>query len=256
MLAPPDPDEQDALRAFNRSPHPYTHRSPERFSVHQVGETAAGSDSLLSPTIFPPFSKESTPGTDSGTEADDEHFLKGLPAPKTRLHKGLRGRSEPISEAPSPIPSPAILEPGHVEAISQRLIPEATQRRTRKLGPLQRNKVLVRRSTELALLMVLGYTVYTNEHVSLLVTYWKKGMTGSSFECMKCKSYLTCIRFAGCGHIVRRLAGSISPSCRRFRIPEEATKTANSSATTLRFRSRTAALSTLNNLVRFSSPCA
>ncbi|KAK0674001.1 hypothetical protein QBC41DRAFT_213589 [Cercophora samala] len=95
-------DDLDTLRAFSRSPHPY-HR--------QSFELLEPSDRLISRNEpFPSLGKDSTPPSDSGTEADDEHFLKGLPAPKARLHKGLRGKNEPLSGTSTPWLSPAVLE--------------------------------------------------------------------------------------------------------------------------------------------------
>ncbi|KAK4657276.1 dolichol kinase [Podospora pseudocomata] len=95
-------DDLDTLRVLSRSPHPY-HR--------QSFELLEPSDCLIpSHEPFPSLGKDSTPPSDSGTEADDEHFLKGLPAPKVRLHKGLRGKNEPLSGTSTPWLSPAVLE--------------------------------------------------------------------------------------------------------------------------------------------------
>ncbi|ERT02225.1 hypothetical protein HMPREF1624_00523 [Sporothrix schenckii ATCC 58251] len=49
------------------------------------------------------FFKDSSPASDSGTEADDEHFLKGLPAPRSKPHKGLRGMNEVLSGISTPL---------------------------------------------------------------------------------------------------------------------------------------------------------
>ena len=57
----------------------------------------------LSPAASEAFGRDSVPGSDSGTEADDEHFLKGLPAPRSKLHKGLRGMNEVLSGVSTPL---------------------------------------------------------------------------------------------------------------------------------------------------------
>ncbi|KIE00611.1 Phosphatidate cytidylyltransferase, partial [Metarhizium majus ARSEF 297] len=180
-LAPSDPEQHDALRALNRSPHPYHHQSSElphsseRFTTHDVSRGGGNDRAHLSPTRLPGFSKESSPGSESGTEADDEHFLKGLPAPKTKLHKGLRDYDEPTSGFTTPAPSPAALDDDHIQAISQRLRPKVGQRKKRWLDVLRRNRALVRRLTEVGLVGSLGFMVVTSSHVSPLFRVWRKG---------------------------------------------------------------------------------
>ncbi|KAK9443634.1 Dolichol kinase sec59 [Metarhizium brunneum] len=179
-LAPSDPEQHDALRALNRSPHPYHHQSSElphsseRFTTHDVSRGSGNDGAHLSPTRLPAFSKESSPGSESGTEADDEHFLKGLPAPKTKLHKGLRDYDEPTSGFTTPAPSPAALDDDHIQAISQRLRPKVGQRKKRWLDVLRRNRALVRRLTEVGLVGSLGFMVVTSSHVSPLFRVWRK----------------------------------------------------------------------------------
>ena len=86
----------NSLRLLSRSPHPYQHQASDKFAIR--------------PTAFPPeVSREHTPSSCSGTEADDEHVLKGLPAPRLRLHKGLRGKNEVVSGTSTPIP-PTVLD--------------------------------------------------------------------------------------------------------------------------------------------------
>lgn len=180
-LAPSDAEQHDALRALNRSPHPYHHQSSElphsseRFTTHDVSRGSGNDGAHLSPTRLPAFSKESSPGSESGTEADDEHFLKGLPAPKTKLHKGLRDYDEPTSGFTTPAPSPAALDDDHIQAISQRLRPKVGQRKKRWLDVLRRNRALVRRLTEVGLVGSLGFMVVTSSHVSPLFRVWRKG---------------------------------------------------------------------------------
>ncbi|CAK7263207.1 dolichol kinase [Sporothrix epigloea] len=121
--------ERDDLPLLSRSPGSYQHRNAgllhaadhisslsraqNSFPGHMPPQTANQSSTTFIPTpasamslssvVSDYFSKDSVPGSDSGTEADDEHFLKGLPAPRSRPHKGLRGMSEEFSGASTPL---------------------------------------------------------------------------------------------------------------------------------------------------------
>ncbi|PNY26462.1 Dolichol kinase sec59 [Tolypocladium capitatum] len=183
-LTAPSPDEQDGLRALNRTPHPYHHHSgelphpSERFVLHGESPVADNGKSQLSPTGYPAFSKESTPASDSGTEADDEHFLRGLPAPKAKLHKGLRGRNEVLSgvSTPSPSPSPAALGDEQAQAVSKALLAKEELEKRHPLDAVRRNKVLVRRATEAGIIVALGCMVRANRQVSPLVDVWHRDL--------------------------------------------------------------------------------
>jgi hypothetical protein len=184
-----DPHEQDRLRPLNRSPHPYHHQSSElphlsdRFRLQNGGARTSkpggsddeGDSSTIREehTSFQGFSKESTPGSESGTEADDEHFLKGLPAPRTRLHKGLRGRNEPLSGTASPLPSPSFQDEDKLAAQAQESKHAAEKRRI--IDILRRNKNTCRRATEAGILTALGYVIAINPKVSPLVAASCKG---------------------------------------------------------------------------------
>ncbi|KAI0911213.1 hypothetical protein F4824DRAFT_465504 [Ustulina deusta] len=143
----------DRLRSQSRPPNPY-HR--------QISE-------LLEPSIRYAARRRSPPPTDSGTEADDEHFLKGLPAPR-RLHKGLRGRSEASSGASTPyLATPAPLDHedrplsfGARKGTSAWIqtsstIPDKWKRR--------RARETIRRFAELLIIGILGICVYANTQV-------------------------------------------------------------------------------------------
>ncbi len=175
-----DPEEHTNLRTLNRSPHPYHLRQlPNKLGVHNGEPSATSANGQLSPNRLSPYSKESTPISDSGTEADDEHFLKGLPAPKAKLHKGLRGRNEVISGSPSPRLSPAVVEDypeSHESLLGKPSTPRKKQKRRFVLDPLRRNRNLVRRVAEFGLIGLLGYMVVTNRHVSPIFKTWHKGM--------------------------------------------------------------------------------
>ncbi|GAB0134423.1 hypothetical protein EsDP_00002797 [Epichloe bromicola] len=183
-LMPPDPDQQDALRTLNRTPHPYHHQSSElphsseRFTTtnNNTRETrdAGRNGPQPSPAWLPSFSKDSTPGSESGTEADDEHFLRGLPAPKFRLHKGLRDGSEPVSGTSTPMPSPAALDDNHIPRLPQKLVPKEHSPKKRGYDVLRRNRNLVRRATETGIVASLGYMVVSSTHVSPIFRTWSK----------------------------------------------------------------------------------
>ncbi|KHO01418.1 Phosphatidate cytidylyltransferase [Metarhizium album ARSEF 1941] len=174
-------EQHDALRALDRSPHPYHHQSSElphlseRFTTHTLARDGRDHGAHLTLTRLADFSKESSPATESGTEADDEHFLKGLPAPKSRLHKGLRDYDEPISGLTTPVPSPAALDDDYLGATSHKSRPQLGQPKKRRLGLLRRNRILVQRVTEASIVASLGCMVVTSSHVAPLFRVWRRG---------------------------------------------------------------------------------
>ncbi|KAK6952191.1 hypothetical protein Daesc_006724 [Daldinia eschscholtzii] len=169
-----DPPPQDALRLLSRSPHPY-HR--------QHSELLEPSDRLAYVTLrgdakpIPSgVSREVTPSSDSGTEADDEHFLKGLPAPK-RSRKGLRGRNEALSGTSTPIPSPAVLEEeGRRMSYNMKKDETIGKRPQTPADRARRRKEIVRRSTELLLIGLLGVVVCANTDVQSILGRWNRGL--------------------------------------------------------------------------------
>lgn len=125
--------------------------------------------------------------SDSGTEADDEHFLKGLPAPKLRPHKGLRGTSDATgSRTPSPMPSPALYVDENSKLLGVRRTGSSRSRRnteediigTAGRARRKRGLELLRRGTEIALLGALGLIVTSDKEVKALLWKWRKGMRG------------------------------------------------------------------------------
>ncbi|KAI6362548.1 hypothetical protein MCOR25_006183 [Pyricularia grisea] len=181
------------LRYFARSPHPYHRQKFELLhpsdklapqscrsstSSSSPSRSAPGSSRLNPPSaLSSPFVKESTPTSDSGTDADDEHFLKGLPAPRTRQHKGLRGRNEPLSGASTPLLPPDLLEeegrkapPGPRQDVSVR------DRRV-KAEKTRRKKEIIRRAAEALILFSLGAILYSNRNVKPIVNTWRKELT-------------------------------------------------------------------------------
>ena len=100
-LEPPSTAEIEALELFRRSPHPYHRRKHELRNLQ--GTTGSSSNDFSRITLHPSDRtlsdedggqrrKQSQSPSESGTEADDEGygFIKALPAPPLRLHKGLR----------------------------------------------------------------------------------------------------------------------------------------------------------------------
>ncbi|KAF4983179.1 hypothetical protein FZEAL_1336 [Fusarium zealandicum] len=178
-----DPDDQSSLRARSRSPHPYHHQhtdlphlSDRFFLRKRQAQTAKDDDDVdheASPTAWPPLPKDSPQTSDSGSEADDEHFWRGLPAPRTNLHKGLRGLDEPLSGSSTPLPSPAVLDGHMIRVLEKPLPPVDTPETQRLLDALRRRrKVVVRRATEAGIVLALALMVASNPQVSQLLDIW------------------------------------------------------------------------------------
>ncbi|KAI1802259.1 hypothetical protein F4811DRAFT_530116 [Daldinia bambusicola] len=167
-----DPPSQDALRLLSRSPHPYHRQHSELLepSDRLTYATSKGDAKSLPSGV----SREVTPSSDSGTEADDEHFLKGLPAPK-RSRKGLRGRNEVLSGSSTPIPSPAVLEEEGRQMYYNMKKDEIIGKRLKSPADrARRRKETVRRSIELLLIGFLGVVVCTNTHVQSVLRRWNR----------------------------------------------------------------------------------
>lgn len=173
-------------RALSRSPHPYHRqraelpharlqpsatfpftRSPLRSAQNSADESPEDSQVTYCGEELTRRSSES----DSGTEADDEHFLKGLPAPKRRPHKGLRGGDGVLSSSPSPLVSPAILNEvvgKGSDYLRKGAIPtnhghESDVRNAAEKFRRKRNAEIWRRSVEVGLLVIVG-TITTSNH--------------------------------------------------------------------------------------------
>ena len=186
------PLDSEEVRRLSRSPHPY-HRqyfelphSSESFnrstpSISSPLRSAQNTDDEGKSSVdsVPRSYQRSTNSDDSGTEADDEHFLKGLPAPRLRLHKGLRG----IDGTPSPLLSPAILEeeihsPRKLRQIAS-LLPEQDGeilRKARERLQQKRRIEIIRRMCETALLIFVGAVVCAGDDIRKALQFWKPGM--------------------------------------------------------------------------------
>ncbi|KAB5563195.1 hypothetical protein GE09DRAFT_773523 [Coniochaeta sp. 2T2.1] len=172
-------EDGEQLRILSRSPHPY-HRNksellvPSDILVHKAATPVRNTSDATGL-----FSQESTPASESGTEADDEHFLKRLPAPKARLHKGLRGQNEPLSGTSTPLASPALCD----QATATLIIPPRLRldgSRRSKGEKIRRRKEIVRRSAEVLLLASLGGLVHANQDAQPFIKLYRKELAVGS----------------------------------------------------------------------------
>ncbi|RDA87672.1 hypothetical protein CP532_3771 [Ophiocordyceps camponoti-leonardi (nom. inval.)] len=154
-------NHQPPHRSLSRSPHPYHHQTAERC--------------VLGPGDPPRLAKDSSPASESGTDADDEHFLKGLPAPRAKPHKGLRGHNEFPSRPSTPLAYPAFPRDELPPPVAEQGLPELRPSLAgRLMESALRKKVLVRRATELCLVASLARIVRSNARVSLLLSVWRR----------------------------------------------------------------------------------
>jgi len=180
-LQPPTPsppntsdieDEHEQLRILSRSPHPYHRQSSDLLKASDCLLHSTSASTALDGRALPtPPTKDSTPLSESGTEADDEHFLKGLPAPKARLHKGLRGKNELLSGSSTPFLSPDVLEEeGRKTCHRGRL-----GRERNAAEKTRRRKELVRRGAEVLLLVCQGGLIVSNCRVEPFIRLYRRG---------------------------------------------------------------------------------
>jgi hypothetical protein len=186
---------EHAVRRLSRSPHPYHRQHFELpYSSERSGQNAPPTQSPLPSTHntddeeqessrhMPEGYRESA-NSDSGTEADDEHFLKGLPAPKLRPHKGLRGADGSWSNTPSPLLSPAILDEDvqRIQGMLRRatassVAPNEADLRKAAEKFRHKNRVeIVRRATEAAILVLVAALLFLNLEIRQLLKLWRKG---------------------------------------------------------------------------------
>ncbi|KIW94426.1 uncharacterized protein Z519_04402 [Cladophialophora bantiana CBS 173.52] len=165
---------------LSRTPRPYLLRA-ESLRTVQRQPTDNGSG-VVSNGHVPSLRPSRSESSESGTEADDEKgpFLKGLPAPPPRLHKGLRGTSPAnLTPAHSPLPTP----PAFVEGDGPRFFDSA--QRTGKKSQRTREQVrdyeaykkrkrreIVRRCTETSLLCGIGVVVWNSRGGSAGLKDW------------------------------------------------------------------------------------
>lgn len=180
LTAPTNPDHNEAagLRLLSRSPKPYHRQSFEllepsdRIPYNAHPNTRPADPSRLAPGTNIP--RDSPFVSDSGTEADDEHYLKGLPAPKVRLHKGLRGRNEALSGSSSPMLSPTIPE-HHVAELGERSPASVEVERRHNADRARQARLAIRRYVEVALVAALVLMVTSHRQVQPIVRLWFPG---------------------------------------------------------------------------------
>lgn len=189
----------DAVRRLSRSPHPY-HKQKSELPYASERFSSSGSPNIAfwpagiqddeeqeSQTTISERYREST-NSDSGTEADDEHFLKGLPAPRLRPPKGLRGIDGSLSGTSTPLLSSAIVDDvgyGRLQSSIKRALSheDLNERDVRKAVESFRHGrriEIVRRVTESSILGFVGIILCFNPEVRELVSLWKKG---NALEC-------------------------------------------------------------------------
>ncbi|KAF1998042.1 hypothetical protein P154DRAFT_547083 [Amniculicola lignicola CBS 123094] len=180
-LEPNNVTEIEALELFRRSPHPYLRHQNELRRPQASSESSSNdySRTSLNPTDCIVTDEDgrkrrklSQSPSDSGTEADDEGygFVKALPAPPLRLHKGLRDlRGSGLDGSASPLLTPSqvdeegrkfsaeFFDPGEEGAkTGEPSLTDEETRAARKKYIKRRRNELVRRTTETALLGLIG----------------------------------------------------------------------------------------------------
>ncbi|KAF2645760.1 hypothetical protein P280DRAFT_486851 [Massarina eburnea CBS 473.64] len=164
----PAASESEALELFRRSPHPYHRRRGDR-NAHTP--ESSGHD-FLRTSLQPSRGKVSQSPSESGTEADDEGygFVKALPAPPLRPHKGLRDvRGARLDGVASPLSTPSLAEEDEGKFAADYLHAKKGAHRGGEPSPTdeearaarqkyvkRRRSEVVRRATETTLLGAIG----------------------------------------------------------------------------------------------------
>jgi dolichol kinase len=201
-LDAPTTSEIEALELFRRSPHPYLRHkdeirkpSPNR-SLQPNGATRrrpSPSNRTISDADGrkrrKPSSQSQSP-SESGTEADDEgySFVKALPPPPLRPHKGLREATNSAHGALSPLLTPTQIDDegrkyseeyfAEKKRRSRRGEPSLTdeEARTARQKYLQRRRMeLARRATETAELIAIGLLAISGCNCWEQLLGWHRG---------------------------------------------------------------------------------
>ncbi|KAF2710576.1 hypothetical protein K504DRAFT_466984 [Pleomassaria siparia CBS 279.74] len=172
----------ETLEMFRRSPHPYHRRRGPSSQTHTFAGT---SSTQLTRALVNPSNrtisdedgrkrrKRSQSLSESGTEADDEGygFIKALPAPPIRPRKGLRDpRGSGIDGGASPLLTSSQLDEearrfsaefltsarGGARGVGEPSLTDEEAKKARQKYLKRRRNELVRRTTETALLGVIG----------------------------------------------------------------------------------------------------
>lgn len=202
--APADKTSQAEKVRLSRSPHPYHRRSissTNPFDASNISTPVLGTPlrstqntdderTNVTPVRQGSIAYTHSTDSDSGTEADDEHFLKGLPAPKHKGHKGLINGDGSRSDTPSPALSPDIVKDGerqlgatYKKAVlsAQRATNEEIWHARQKLGK-KRIIELRRRACEVILLGVVGLVVFLSAEGRKSAAQWRHGKCTSSWQ--------------------------------------------------------------------------
>lgn len=189
--------EIEALELYRRSPHPYHRQKHELRSLAEA--SASSSNDFLSLRLRPPGQavfdedgrtrgKLSQSPSDSGTEADDEGygFIKALPAPPLRPHKGLRVARGTIGDA-TPLLTPSqVDEEGR--KVSEYFKPRREGTRSADSSPTdaearvarekylrRRRNEVIRRTTETVLLAAISVLAVTGCSCWEKLLLWHRG---------------------------------------------------------------------------------
>lgn len=204
QLKPTTPSQQshaqtlreNTLRRLSRSPHPY---HCLQFELETASERINPA-SPNAPLITSPLQSTQTmddealqlsrrlshidkaSNSDSGTEEDDEHFLKGLPAPKLRSHKGLGGADSSPSGSPSLVQTPALFDEDDLrlrrpfQRTSSNLSLDQDEARKAEEKFRRRRRIeIVRRSTEAGILCFVSVILCFDAQVRKVLYMWRGG---------------------------------------------------------------------------------
>ncbi|KAB2578626.1 Dolichol kinase sec59 [Lasiodiplodia theobromae] len=205
-----DPLCTDALRLLNRSPHPY-HRRRQQLREPTAGSnpsSTASSDyenndsnndgdnakmskrQRAAPTSYP-SQAASRSMSESGTEADDEGygFVKALPAPFIRPHKGLRDVKDADAANDSGLLTPSVLEeegrrlsaaPGYYSqrrgkgGVEDETVEDERVKRERERFVKRRRAEMLRRGCEVMLLAAIGAVVLRGAMARKSLDAWSR----------------------------------------------------------------------------------
>ena len=203
------PPDDEATRLLTRSPHPYHRRSIHLYSSkearaglspnpseHSSGSSWSSDAEEGKKAAHGAESGSQIPSrsmSESGTEADDEgySFVKALPAPPIRPHKGLRDlRGTDIDgiRSESPLLTPSILDEesrrlsnrsgyfkGTRKASEASSPSDEEVRREREKFAKRRRAELLRRGFEVILVGAIGALVVGGAEATRTLRIWSRG---------------------------------------------------------------------------------
>jgi hypothetical protein len=201
-LDAPTSSDIEALELFRRSPHPYLRHKDEirKPSPERLASSSRATRNRPNPpsrTISDAdgrkrrkTSSRSQSPSESGTEADDEgySFVRALPPPPLRPHKGLRDTEGSVQGALSPLLTPTQIDDegrkfsdgyfngkkrGNRKGEPSFTDEEARSARQKYLK--RRRNELVRRTTETALLAGIGILAVTGCNCWQQLLVWHRG---------------------------------------------------------------------------------